>query len=65
MRAACEELRVGAGDGGRLFRQAMTKKGVWGGLKAEKGREGGVPVEYARVQTVGPGREGWFGGWKR
>jgi large subunit ribosomal protein L40 len=31
MRAACEELRVGAGDGGRLYRQAMSKKGIWGG----------------------------------
>lgn len=65
MRAACEELRVGAGDGGRLYRQAMTKKGVFGGLKAEKGQEGGVPLEYARAQTDGPPREGWNAGWTR
>ncbi|KAI9872558.1 MAG: hypothetical protein M1830_001483, partial [Pleopsidium flavum] len=49
MRDACEELRTGCGDGGRLFRVAMSKKGVWAG----------VPVEYARCQTEGPGREGW------
>ncbi|MCJ1473783.1 hypothetical protein MMC13_002434 [Lambiella insularis] len=65
MRAACEELRLGCGDGGRLYRQAMVKKGVYGGLKADKGREGGVPIEYARAQTDSPPRDGWDHGWKR
>lgn len=31
MRSACEELRLGVGDGGKLYRQAMIKKGNWGG----------------------------------
>jgi large subunit ribosomal protein L40 len=55
MRAACEELRVGAGDGGRLFRMAMNKRGVWGGM----------PVEYGRIQTEWPRREGWDHEWTR
>lgn len=55
MREACEELRMGVGDGGRLFRVAMGKKGVWRG----------VPVEYGRIQTEGPGRAGWNEGWVR
>ncbi len=55
MRSACEELRIGVGDGGRLFRVAMGKKGVWRG----------VPVEYARIQTEGPARGGWNEGWAR
>ncbi|MCJ1292868.1 hypothetical protein MMC34_004421 [Xylographa carneopallida] len=65
MRNACEELRVGCGDGGRLYRQAMVKKGTYGGLKAEKGREGGVPIEYARAQTDTPPRDGWDHEWRR
>ena len=74
MRDACEELRIGVGDGGRLYRQAMVKKGVYGGVAThkgegeglvERGREGGVPVEYARAQTEGPSREGWNEGWMR
>ena len=60
MRDANEELRVGAGDGGRLFRKAQMKTGVWGvggshvGGGSAKGR-GGVPIEYARglVEWVG------------
>ena len=55
MRDACEELRTGVGDGGRLFRVAMEKKGIWRG----------VPVEYARIQTEGPAREGWNHDWVR
>jgi large subunit ribosomal protein L40 len=80
MRAACEHLRLmdsfgnkvseaeaggqGADAGtlgvkgkevGRLYRAAMVKRGVWGS----------VPVEYARVQTDFPGREGWNHGWTR
>ncbi|MCJ1435061.1 hypothetical protein MMC27_004431 [Xylographa pallens] len=65
MRNACEELRVGCGDGGRLYRQAMVKKGTYGGLKAEKGREGGVPIEYTRAQTDTPPRDGWDHEWRR
>lgn len=70
MRAACEELRVGAGDGGRLYRQAMTRKGLFGGLKEVEGEgpfvgNGGVPIEYARHQVEGPGRGGWDHGWTR
>ncbi|MCJ1371344.1 hypothetical protein MMC20_002559 [Loxospora ochrophaea] len=56
MRAACEELRTGVGDGGRLFRQAVVKKGIF---------SAGVPVEYARAQVEGPSRDGWDHGWKR
>ena len=40
---------------GRLFRIAMLKNGIWGG----------VPIEYARLQTETPGREGWNHGWTR
>ena len=40
---------------GRLFRIAMRKDGVWGG----------VPIEYARMQTESPGREGWNHAWTR
>lgn len=69
MRAACEELRVGIGDGGRLYRQAMVRKGIFGGKAQGQegwlGGNGGVPVEYARMQTEGPGRAGWDEGWKR
>ncbi|EEP82500.1 conserved hypothetical protein [Uncinocarpus reesii 1704] len=56
MRAACEELRTGAGDGGRLFRVAMIKKGVF---------TDGVPIEVGRLQTETPSREGWNYAWKR
>ncbi|PYI05912.1 hypothetical protein BO78DRAFT_461654 [Aspergillus sclerotiicarbonarius CBS 121057] len=56
MQAACEELRTGAGDGGKLFRKSMIKTGVFRDL---------VPIEYARLQTEGPGREGWNHEWKR
>lgn len=62
MRAACEALRVigddgmvGGRDEGRLFRTAMRKEGVWQGF----------PIEYARMQTEWPGREGWNHGWTR
>ncbi|GKZ16634.1 hypothetical protein AbraIFM66951_000130 [Aspergillus brasiliensis] len=56
MQAACEELRTGAGDGGKLFRKSMIKTGVFRDL---------VPIEYARLQTEGPSREGWNHEWKR
>ncbi|KAK2809631.1 hypothetical protein FQN50_003688 [Emmonsiellopsis sp. PD_5] len=56
MRAACEELRTGAGDGGKLFRVSMNKRGLF---------RDAVPIEYGRLQTEGPGREGWNYGWKR
>lgn len=79
MRAACEELRTGVGDGGRLFRQAMNKKGTWGGSsdlplvpggsgeagRVEKGREGGIPLEYTRGLTDHPPRKGWNESWTR
>lgn len=65
MRDACEELRVGAGDGGRLFRKAMMKTGVFG--------LAGVPIEYSKgmVDYVGSvdglGRQArvWDAEWKR
>ena len=69
MRDACEELRVGAGDGGRLFRKAMMKTGVFG--------LNGVPMEYSRgmVDYVGSasgegtatatGARIWNSGWTR
>lgn len=67
MRAACEELRVGMDDGGKLYRQATTRKGLFGGLKMEGDivGNGGVPIEYARAQTEGPSRGGWDHGWRR
>lgn len=80
MRAACEHLRLldangnrvseeeaggqGADPGrlgvkgkevGRLYRNAMLKRGVWGS----------VPVEYGRLQTDFPSREGWNHEWTR
>lgn len=66
-----EELRVGVAeqDGGRLYRQAMQRQGLMGGLKVEAGGKGvgngGVPLEYARHQVEGPSREGWDHGWIR
>lgn len=77
MNAACEALRLidnhgltaeerdklGAnatnGDAGkemgRLYRIAMQKKGIWDG----------VPIEYARIQTESPPRNGWNHEWTR
>ncbi|KAL8862070.1 MAG: hypothetical protein Q9178_001525 [Gyalolechia marmorata] len=67
MRAACEELRVGLDDGGRLYRQATTRKGLFGGVKMEGEvvGNGGVPIEYAKAQVDGPPRGGWDHGWTR
>jgi large subunit ribosomal protein L40 len=56
MNNACEELRTGAGDGGKLFRIAMTKTGVF---------RDGFPIEYGKLQTEGPSREGWNHEWTR
>jgi hypothetical protein len=69
MRDANEELRVGAGDGGKLFRKAQMKTGVW----SIPERGGGVPIEYARGLTEWVGTKGMMGGeakvwdsaWKR
>jgi len=61
MHSACEELRLldapGTKDAGRLYRIAMEKKGIFG--------HGGVPIEYARMQTDTPGAEAWNHGWTR
>ena len=61
MHSACEELRTmdppGSKDSGRLYRIAMEKKGIF--------KHGGVPIEYARLQTDTPGREPWNHGWTR
>lgn len=61
MHSACEELRIldapGAKDAGRLYRIAMEKKGIF--------RHGGIPIEYARMQTDTPGAEAWNHGWTR
>lgn len=59
MYAACEELRLTDGPGGRgyLYRVGMQKYGVWS-TRA-------VPIEYARAQVETPGREPWNHGWKR
>ena len=43
---------------GRLYRIAMEKKGLFG-------HEGGVPIEYARLQTETPGKVAWDHGWTR
>lgn len=62
MNNACEELRLigenglpGGKDEGRLFRIAMRKEGTWQG----------APIEYARMQTEWPSRDGWNHGWTR
>lgn len=67
MRAAMEEMRTGLEDGGRLFRQASDRHGVYGGPLKEKDivGNGGVPLEYARAQTDGPAKEGWDENWTR
>ncbi|KAJ9619112.1 hypothetical protein H2204_012759 [Knufia peltigerae] len=57
MREANEELRVGAGDGGRLFRKAQMKTGVW----SIPERGGGVPIEYARSLVDYMGSTGGLG----
>jgi large subunit ribosomal protein L40 len=56
MRDACEELRTGIGDGGRLFRISMNKRGVFTDL---------FPIEYGRLQTDMPSKDGWNHEWKR
>ncbi|KAJ5722591.1 hypothetical protein N7488_000626 [Penicillium malachiteum] len=56
MQAACEELRTGAGDGGKLFRKSMNKKGIFNDM---------FPIEYGRMQTDYPPAEGWNHDWKR
>ncbi|KAL4906094.1 hypothetical protein BDW74DRAFT_151272 [Aspergillus multicolor] len=55
MNAACEELRTGAGDGGKLFRKSMIKTRIFQDM---------FPIEYGRMQTEGPG-EGWNHAWKK
>ncbi|EMF11557.1 uncharacterized protein SEPMUDRAFT_165031 [Sphaerulina musiva SO2202] len=40
---------------GRLYRIAMLKDDIWKG----------VPIEYARIQTETPAKEGWNHGWTR
>ncbi|KAH0286701.1 hypothetical protein M436DRAFT_54952 [Aureobasidium namibiae CBS 147.97] len=70
MREACEALRLmdsagnivkegeAAAQGknvGRLYRIAMMKNDIWGG----------VPIEYARIQTDSPSTDGWNYGWTR
>lgn len=77
MAAACEELRLIDHEGltieerrrlgqsqkvgdhaetGRLYRTAMMKdNNVWSV----------VPIEYARIQTETPPRNGWNHGWMR
>ncbi|KAF2712076.1 hypothetical protein K504DRAFT_400530 [Pleomassaria siparia CBS 279.74] len=48
-------LGVKGREVGRLYRGAMLKRGVWGS----------VPIEYARVQTDFPPRDGWNHDWTR
>jgi len=79
MHEACEALRLMDGNGmtveeggegfgsegtpagttgkgvGRLYRIAMMKTDVWKG----------VPIEYARIQTETPPRDGWNHAWTR
>ena len=58
----------------------MEKRGLWGGRsdlpipegkepgdfgRVEKGKEAGVPLEYARSVTETPPRSGFDEGWKR
>ncbi|KAL1989602.1 hypothetical protein VTN49DRAFT_6799 [Thermomyces lanuginosus] len=57
MAAACEELRTGCGErGAKLFRISMNKRGVFTDL---------FPIEYARMQTEYPPKDGWNHAWKR
>ncbi|KAG0155119.1 hypothetical protein PDIDSM_692 [Penicillium digitatum] len=56
MQDACEELRTGAGDGGKLFRVSMNKKGIFTDM---------FPIEYARMQTESPPSDGWNYDWKK
>ncbi|KAI5292039.1 hypothetical protein KEM52_006664 [Ascosphaera acerosa] len=56
MHAANEELRTGAGDGGWLFKRAMSKHRLY---------KGPVPIEYGRLQTETPSKFGWNYEWKR
>lgn len=69
MRAAMEELRLGVGDGGKLYRQTMQRQGIMGGLKVEEMKglvgNGGIPLEYARGQVDRPSKAGWDHGWLR
>ncbi|KAK1063654.1 hypothetical protein LTR74_009266 [Friedmanniomyces endolithicus] len=76
MAAACEALRLVDGHGltaeersrvgepdvsegdkevGRLYRIAMRKDDIWKG----------VPIEYARIQTDTPPRNGWNHAWTK
>ncbi|KAI7332865.1 hypothetical protein KC315_g4447 [Hortaea werneckii] len=76
MASACEALRLidnhgltteergrlgadgepnGGKEMGRLFRIAMRKDDVWDG----------VPIEYARIQTETPPRDGFNEAWTR
>lgn len=55
-----DRLRLGEPEAegkemGRLYRIAMLKDGVWDG----------VPIEYARIQTDSPPRDGWNHSWTR
>lgn len=55
-----ERLKLGEGVApgnqmGRLYRLAMMKTGIWGGL----------PIEYGRIQTETPPKDGWNHGWTR
>lgn len=57
LRTMDEQDGVRGKDAGRLYRIALEKKGVFG--------KGGVPIEYARLQTDTPGREAWDHSWTR
>jgi large subunit ribosomal protein L40 len=55
-----ERFKLGEGEAegnqmGKLFRIAMLKKGIWDG----------VPIEYARIQTETPPKDGWNHSWTR
>ena len=69
MREAMEELRLNMGDGGRLYRQAADRRGLYGGPVVDKNASvvpnGGVPLEYARTQTDGPPKMGWDEEWTK
>ncbi|PMD63512.1 uncharacterized protein K444DRAFT_641329 [Hyaloscypha bicolor E] len=58
LRTMDEKDGLGRGkEAGRLYRVALEKKGIFG--------QGGVPIEYARLQTDTPGREAWDHSWTR
>ena len=80
MRAACEHLRLLDSNGNRVSEEEAGGQGAIVGELGVRGREvgrlyrsamikrgisGSVPIEYGRLQTDFPPREGWNHEWTR